>query len=162
MSSLTEQQKTEVKVKESNKIFKFGGGTRLLSDGQYSIPVQLAGHKLMLVTDVVRSDIPLLLSKSAMKSAKMHINLEDDTTEVMGHKISLNCTSSGHYCIPILQEEIPVNQVSLAELTDKERQKTLLKLHLQFGHASADKMIELLKDACRNIHIISLSPADNR
>ena len=147
MSSLTEQQKREVKVKESNKIFKFGGGTRLSSDGQYSIPVQLAGHKLMLVTDVVRSDIPLLLSKSAMKSAKMHINLEDDTAEVMGHKISLNCTSSGHYCIPILQEEIPVNQVSLAELTDKERQKTLLKLHLQFGHASADKMIELLKDA---------------
>ena len=147
MNSLTEQQKKEVKMKESNKIFKFGGGTRLFSDGQYSIPVQLAGHKLMLVTDVVRSDIPLLLSKSAMKSAKMHINLEDDTAEVMGQKISLNCTSSGHYCIPILQEEIPVNQVSLAELTEKERHKTLLKLHLQFGHASADKMIELLKDA---------------
>ena len=59
--------------------------------------MQLTGHKLMLITDVVRLDIPLLLSKSAMKSAKMHINLEDDTAEVMGHKISLNCTSSGHF-----------------------------------------------------------------
>ena len=147
IKSLTEEQRQEVKVSKSNRMFKFGGGTRLLSEGEYSLPAQLAGHKVMLTTDVVSSDIPLLLSKSAMKNAKMHINLEDDTAEVMGQKISLNCTSSGHYCIPILQEEIKVNNVSLAELSEKERKKTLLKLHLQFGHASAEKMILLLKDA---------------
>ena len=137
--SLTEEQRKTVKASTSSKVFKFGGGTSLMSEGEYCIPAQLAGHKIALITDFVSSDIPLLLSKSksAMKSVIMHINLEDDTAEVMGQKISLNCTLSVHFCIPILQEEIKVNQVSLAQLTEKERKKTLLKLHIQFGHANA-------------------------
>ena len=59
-----------VKVKQdpSGKIFKFGGGTRLVSDMVYTIQGLIAGKPVLIKTDVVKSDIPLLLSRTAMKA----------------------------------------------------------------------------------------------
>ena len=67
MHSLDEDQKQQIARSDSARIFKFGGGTRLISEGQYEIPATFAGHKVKIRTDVVDSDIPLLLSKNAMK-----------------------------------------------------------------------------------------------
>lgn len=53
----------------SKKVFKFGGGTCLKSYGEFSIPAVLADKSVTIQTDVVESDIPLLLSKDAMKKA---------------------------------------------------------------------------------------------
>jgi hypothetical protein len=50
-------------------VFKFGGGTRLKSDGEYELPVCMVGKQVRVKTDVVESDIPLLLLRSAMKKA---------------------------------------------------------------------------------------------
>ena len=38
----------------------------------------------MIEVGVVNSDIPLLLSKAAMKKARMTINMDDDTAIVFG------------------------------------------------------------------------------
>ena len=48
-------------------MFKFGGGTCLKSTGEFSIPAVLADKAVTIQTDVVQSDIPLLLSKDSMK-----------------------------------------------------------------------------------------------
>ena len=145
--SLSENDRNKVKVKDSNKIFKFGGETKIKSDGVVEIPATMAGRDVTIKTDVVDSEIPLLLSKSAMKDAKVHMNLEDDTAEVFGKKVSLDFTSSGHYCLPLNREEIQVCEVNLEDITEKEREKIISKLHFQFGHAHSSKLIELLKDA---------------
>ena len=47
-----------------------------------------------IVSDVVDADIPLLLSKKAMKRAWTSLNLNNDTVEMFGKK--LNC------CVPCL------------------------------------------------------------
>ncbi|VDI35885.1 Hypothetical predicted protein [Mytilus galloprovincialis] len=136
-------------TEDGNKVFKFGGGTRLKSIGEYSLPAVIAGKDV--TTDVVDSDIPLLLSRTAMKKAGVKMDLENDTAEIFGQHISLNLTSSGHYCIPIDKtEEIPVADVCavrLEELDSKKRYATLLKLHRQFAHPPMKRLIALLKDA---------------
>ena len=117
-------------------MFKFGGGTCLQSKGEYSLPVVIAGKEATVKTDVVESDIPLLLSRTAMKKAVVKTDLENDTATIMGKEVALNLTTSGHYCIPIdKSEEVPVENVcavNLDILSKQDRIKTLLKLHRQF------------------------------
>ena len=55
----------------------------------------------MIRTDVVVSDIPLFLSRSAMKTAGVKMDMENDTANIFGKDVSLNLKTSGHYCIPI-------------------------------------------------------------
>ena len=54
-----------------------------------------------IISDVVDADIPLLLSKTAMKRARMTLNFNNDTAEMFGKRIKLLCTMSGHYHVPI-------------------------------------------------------------
>ena len=147
LNSLDGEALKNVQKSSSQKVFRFGGGTLLSSEGSYTIPAVLAGKKVNINTDVVDSNIPLLLSKDAMKKACMKLDLESDTAEIFGTKIHLNCTSSGHYCVPIIDEKEEVFNVDLTKVCDKEREKIFSKLHSQFGHASCLKLIDLLKDA---------------
>jgi hypothetical protein len=76
-------------------VFKFGGWTRLKSDGEYELPVCMVGKQVRVKTDVVESDIPLLLSRSAMKKAGVKMDLENDTAVIMGKEgISSELSSS--------------------------------------------------------------------
>ena len=86
----------------SSRVFKFGNNGTLRSKGTYVLPVVIAGSNATIKTDVVESDIPLLLFKIAMKKAKMKINLEKDRCEIFGKEVELMTTSSGHYCVPLL------------------------------------------------------------
>ena len=99
---------SKVAQQNSSKTFRFGGGCQLQSKGQWTIPGSLAGVNCTIVTDVVESDIPLLLSKDSMKAAKVKLNLENDSATIFGHDVDLQCTSSGHYCVPLQQHDLPV------------------------------------------------------
>ncbi|ESO92708.1 hypothetical protein LOTGIDRAFT_175654 [Lottia gigantea] len=70
VNSLDTGEKSKVVKANGSKIFKFGGGTCLKSLAMYTIQATLAGHDVLIKTDVVESDIPLLLSRKAMKSAQ--------------------------------------------------------------------------------------------
>ena len=132
-------------------MFKFGGGTRLKSNGEYEIPICMVGKQVRVKTDVVDSDIPLLLSRSAMKKAGVKMDSENDTAVIMGKEVALNITSSGHYCIPIDKTEtVHVNEVhavKLEEMTQDEQKSALLKLYRQFAHPPKKRLVALLKDA---------------
>ena len=84
-----------------------------------------------------------------MKSAGIVLNLVEDSATIFGEVVSLNHTSSGHYCVSISKEinADEVYAVKLSELDDSQRYKTLLKLHRQFSHPSKVKLVSLLKDA---------------
>ena len=71
-----------IKRTESAKMFKFGGGEMKKSKGCFTLPCKLAGKDVMIKVDIIDSDIPLLLSKSAMKSAKVKLDLENDKAEI--------------------------------------------------------------------------------
>ena len=71
----------KVKQTEGQRIFKFGGGTCLKSKGEYSLPAVIAGKEVMIKTDVVESDIPLLLLQTAVKKAAIKMDLKNDTAK---------------------------------------------------------------------------------
>ena len=151
LDSLDDLDRNKVKSSDGIKIFKFGGGEKLKSLAQYNIPAMIAGEEVTIKTDVVNSDIPLLLSKEAMKNIRVKLDLEHDTAEILGKSMALNHTTSGHYCLPIDRTaEMHVENVcavKLLDLDDKERYKTVLKLHRQFAHPPEKKLIALMKDS---------------
>ena len=57
----------------------------LRSLGKYSVPAIIAGRNCDIEFDIIDSDIPLLLSKKAMKEIKMRIDLEKDIACVGGN-----------------------------------------------------------------------------
>ena len=130
------------------KTFKFGGGERLESKGEYRLPAIIAGKEVTTRTDVVDSYIPLLLSRHAMKTAGAEMNLENDTVNIFGKDIALTLTNSEHYCIPIDKaEKITVAEVfstQLEKIDSKDKYKALLR---QFAHPSMKKLSALLQDA---------------
>ena len=87
LDSLSPENHQKVIKMEGEKVFRFGGGEKLKSIGLYIIPVELAGKKLSLKTDVVDSEIPLLMSKASMKKARITINTDNDTAESLAFKV---------------------------------------------------------------------------
>ena len=149
VSSLSDEERKKIVKTPSNKVFKFGGGRRLKSLFSVRIPARIVGKNILIQTDVVDSDIPLLLSKPAMKNAGVKLDLPNDSAEIFGVRVMLNETSSGHYCLPI-NDSVSFESVNLSgifEMKAFELKKTILRLHRQFAHPSKEKLITLMKDA---------------
>lgn len=148
--SLSEEDRKLIKSSPGEKWFKFGAGSPLHSNRHMEIPAYMVGQRVTIKTDVVDSEIPLLLSKKAMKSARIKLDLENDTAEVLGKEVVLNDTTSGHYCLPITKSETSVESVCAVELegmTDAEQKQTLIKLHRQFAHPTQNRLMAFMKDA---------------
>ena len=67
---------------ERSKIKRFGGEMKKESSEKLILPCTTAGRKVIIQTDVVDSDIPLLLSKLDMKGLDLQINMKNDTAEI--------------------------------------------------------------------------------
>lgn len=147
LETLSDSDRNKVSVNPGVRVFKFGGGTKLKSKAEYVLPAVIAGRDVSVRTDIVDSNIPLLLSRSAMKGAKIKLDTVTDSAEIFGQSVALNLTSSGHYCVPITREEESACVVNLEMLSDNERCKQITKLHRQFAHPPARKLVALMKDA---------------
>ncbi|KAG1704025.1 Retrovirus-related Pol polyprotein [Nymphon striatum] len=150
LDSLDPSIREKIVETPSDTLFKFGGGTVLQSAKKVKIPCAIAGVECEILADVVTSDIPLLLSKDSMKKAKMKLDLENDSASIFGKDVDLQCTSSGHYCIPIDQVKVDVNITASALISTqmtKDKTEVIEKLHKQFAHPSAKRLKTLLKDA---------------
>ncbi len=152
LDTLSEDKLKQVIHCESDTMFKFGGGRRLKSKEKVTFPCEIAGVKCNITTDVVESDIPLLLGKPSMKAAKVKLDLENDSASIFGHQVELQCTSSGHYSVPLDSPIIPVDNTmhtlfTMEDKTTEEKEKVILKLHKQFAHPTSHRLIALLRDA---------------
>ena len=136
------------------RTFKFADGNKLNSLYKVILPCVIADIEVSIITDVVDSDIPLLLSKDVMKRAGTCFNFENDTVMMLKKKIPLSCTSSGHYYIPITKP-LPDKRkfkhiLFIKEFSSKnmaEKIKIATKLHKQFSHPSSKKLCNLVKNA---------------
>ena len=163
LDTLDEMDLKQVKYQQSSTSFKFGSGERVTSMKVVNIPSIISGRKVFIETDVVNCDLPLLLSKDAMKKAEMNIDFSTDTVRIFGQKQKLLFTSSGHYCIPI-GKHIESNEnlastnernnlILYGEWTKKsfeEKIKAMEKLHRQFSHAPFKRLKNLLLDTGLN------------
>ena len=153
LETLTDAQKKKI-VKIKVRTFKFGDGNKLNSLYKVILPCVIADIEVSIITDVVNSDIPLLLNKDAMKRAGTCLNFDNDTVMMLKKKILLSCTSSGHYYIPItkpLPDKHKFNYIPfIKEISPKntaEKIKIATKLHRQFSHPSSKKLCDLVKNA---------------
>ena len=65
--------------------------------------------------DVVKSEIPLLLSKESMKVAESKIDFVNDRIKIYGKDIYLHFTTSGHFTIPLNKTNINLKTSSLED-----------------------------------------------
>ena len=82
-----------------------------------TFPAHIGKEDIMIKSDVIGSDFPLLLSKSAMKKANVKIDFSNDVVNILNQKINIVFTASGHYAVPIsktnqLVEEF-INEIRL-------------------------------------------------
>ena len=150
IQSLSDTEKAKVEQRESSRNFKFGGGTIFTSLMECTVPAQLGDRNVFINTDVVESDIPLLLSLKSLKRAQVKLDVHRDVAEIFGKEVQLNFTSSGHYCVPISTSERNVEDVlstRLCDMSDEDRKRSLLKLHRQFAHPSRQRLEAIIKDA---------------
>ena len=66
----------------------------------------------MLNTDIVASDIPLLLSRKSMKKTDMTFDFKNDNAIIFGESVKLITTKSGHYTIPISPYKTVLNNLT--------------------------------------------------
>ena len=150
-NSLPEDLKSKLKGPiESNKQFVFGNQGKLKSKAKYIIPVKIGGVYNEIGIDIIKSDIPLLLSKAEMKRLGITLDMKNDQGTINGKPLVLTTTTAGHYIVDLLQENEMLETVNIAELdedNDKEQKKALSKLHLQFGHRPKKVFVTILKEA---------------
>lgn len=152
LDSLSEEELSRVKDHKSHAWFKFGDGIKVKSLRKVDIPCRIADKNCFIRTDVVSSDIPLLLGKPSMKKARMKLDIEHDKAVIFEKNVNLECTPSGHYCIPLLAYKNSESIVKQAFITteqsdEKDKKKVVLKLHKQFAHPSGQRLKLLMKDA---------------
>ena len=155
LDSLEENDKSKISYKSSSNKFKFGDGKKVNSLKQAKIPATIGNVETIIQTDIVESDIPLLLSKSSMKRAETELNFKDDTVNILGQNLPLRVTSSGHYTLPLSKNQYIMEKVkrdsqvkiTLVVNSDLSKEGTARKLHRQFVHPPPEKLIKLLKCA---------------
>ena len=137
----------------SKKGFKFGDGSVVHLFKRVVIPVKIDNNDCNIDTEVVKSDIPLLLSKTSLKRAGTVSDLKKDKAMMFEEPFELEFTSSGHYYVKLLNQDIhskvPEEKVLTVtkNMINADKQKMVGKLHKQFFHASVDRLTRLLKSA---------------
>ena len=94
----------------SDAIFRFGDSDPVRASKKVLLPINIANKDILLETEVVSSNIPLLLSKETMKTAKASMCFEKDKINLFGVEQTMICTSTGHYAIPIKKKNVFINQ----------------------------------------------------
>ena len=151
MQSLTADELKSIEPKETNAVFKFGDSTPVSAEKKVLLPMKMADVKLLLETEVVPTDIPLLLSKETMKRAEAKMDFVNDKIELFGREQPMICTSSGHYAIPIQTNASEADDSDLTNIIlytkDMSTKSKAQKLHTQFSHPTAKRLLKLIESA---------------
>ena len=86
LDTLSDEERNKVSYYESFAVYKFGNGDKFKSLKCVRLSCEIVGIKVNIMADVIEAKIPLLLSKSSMKKAKMVIDLNCDEVSVFGKK----------------------------------------------------------------------------
>ena len=90
LETLSPEDKEKVVEKQSEMKFKFGDGETADSLKSVIIPAQIGNSVIMIQTDVTSNELPLLLSKDAMKKANTKIDFTNDKINILGQEILLD------------------------------------------------------------------------
>ena len=138
LGSLNADDRAKVTHEDCNKPFRFGDGKQFIASKAGTIPANIGPQKVGLKTHIVDTDIPLLLSKSAMKKGEIELKFSTDTINFLGDETPLNINSSGLYHLPLtpskqLLEKVNKNlehhPIILCATENKSNKEIAVKLH---------------------------------
>ena len=95
----------QVIERKSDASFRFVDSEEMKAIKSAEIPATIVGQFMSIESEVLRKDISLLLSKKAMKDAKVNRDFVNDKIEIFGSDLDIICSTSGHCCIPIFSFE---------------------------------------------------------
>ena len=148
MKNLSELEKSKVKRSIGVRRFKFGSGCVLKSIANVTLPCKIGDINCKIRTDVVESNIPLLLGKPSMKKAGVSIDFRTDSVTAFDQSLQLLKSKSGHYVIPIYPTQ-DVEAFTVSEMKQNADNK-YVKLHTQFGHPSPKRLFDILRNSGDN------------
>ena len=148
--TLNDCDKHFVKTYKSNRTFCFADGVEVkaIKSVKFSVTIgDVKDVRVYIEADIVKNDLPLLLSHKSMKTTRMLLDFKDDRCQILGRYIKLQSMTSGHYSLPLinmlLEFERPVK--GLKKYLRVEKRKKAEKLHRKFAHASKEKLISLVR-----------------
>ena len=90
-----------IEIMNSDQSFTFGDGNRVKSNRRMKIPVWIGGDRGDIYTEVVDSNIPLLLSIAIIEKSDMILHLRKSKAYIKGKTVELKKINTGHYAIPL-------------------------------------------------------------
>ena len=88
VDSLDKEQRKKVEIIESNASFKFGDSRQMKSQKRARIPAQIGDKSCLIEMEIVKENIPLLLSKSSLKKAETVLDMEMDQAVTFGKRLT--------------------------------------------------------------------------
>lgn len=166
LETLSPEDRADVKEFEGVSKFKFGGAGIYTSVKEVLIPFYVAGVRMKLRLDVVRTDIPILIGLPVLKQLNLGIQYAKKDQDYgffnsQRFKIFLR---HGHHYIKISkqgsldslspEEEDDTKQhtfstfIGKVKVFDKDKVKSQLKqIHTNYAHVTKEKMIDIIKGA---------------
>ena len=148
IENLNEEDRKEVLCREtrSKSLFRFCDDVESKSIKTVNIPIVFGRKRVLLVVDVLKNNIPLLISKDTMSKLGMKKDFTRHEVEVNGQVMQSQCNSSSHYCIPLTtlarENYVVFHLTNLLSLSNEEKKKKATKLHHQLCHASKDQLVK--------------------
>ena len=150
IKTLNNKEQNEIVRTASSKKYKFGNSEPVRAIENIKLPVVMANERIYLCTDVVKVNIPLLISKKAMQKVNAKLDYGENKLHIFGKTINLIESSSGHYLVPIQNHvQSENNEIYKLYFTENERdvKAKALKIHRHFSHARKERIRKLLEDA---------------
>ena len=130
LDTLTESDPPKVVVEKSSNSFRFGERKSLNSEKILTLSAQIGKEDIMIKSDVIDSDLSLLLSKSVRKKVNVNNDFSNNVVNMLNQKNNIVFTASGNYAVPISKKNKLVQQfdrqnkannvyLSINELTKK-------------------------------------------
>ena len=154
--TLSVHDKKMIEKQDSKDRFRFGDGEIFSSIKSVTLPIYVDGERHFLVSDIVLCDVPLLLSRESLERAGAIIDFQRGEFLFLGKVIPAVITKSGHYCLPLTRElslqnrhtsNVLFNFKFEENLSSEALNQKVQKLHRQFAHPTADRLVKLLKTA---------------
>ena len=141
-----------ISYEKADACIVFGDGQRVDAVRRVVIPAKLGSTNCCIRVDVISGVLPLLLSVNSMSKARMVLNLDKQSVRFCQNEdeVKFQRTTTGHIIFDIL----PVDESFLFVTIDELQYKDIAKLHKQFGHCSANKLMDLVKktgNVCSNV-----------
>ena len=106
----------KIKLSPSDRMYKFGGGERRKSKGIVKLPCILGGKlRTDVQTEIVDAEKPLLIVNSSLKKAKAIMYIGENKIDLMGFKMDMGETSSGHFSLTVS----PPQDLRVSSIVDK-------------------------------------------